>query len=122
MKTLVTRILLVGFLHLVTFEGIMQLSVQWRESSEELALMTETALPLIGLIWAVLPAFRQMPHRIAYRGALVVGLLTVCLAVTNLYAWHVRTNIGLYEEPGWVAEHPGFQRELRERIRANRWW
>ena len=34
-------------------------------------------------------------------------------------SWHLRPNLGLYQEPDWVAQHPGFQRELRERIEAN---
>lgn len=29
--------------------------------------------------------------------------------------------VGLYQEPDWVAQHPGFQRDLRSRIAANRW-
>ena len=84
--------------------------------------MAQTMLLVVGLVWAVLPAFRQVRYRLVYRGVLVVGLFLGFFAMTNLYAWHVRPNIGLYEEPGWVAEHPGFQKALRARIEANRWW
>ena len=122
MKRVITRILLVGLAYFVTFEGILQLSVRWRESSGELALMALTMLLLVGLVWAVLPAFRQVPYRLVYRGALVVGLFLAFFTLTNLCTWHVRPNIGLCGEPGWVAEHPGFQKALRARIEANRWW
>ncbi len=53
--------------------------------------------------------------RLAAVPALFVGVF----AVTYFYSWHVRPNIGLYREPDWVAQHPGFQQELRERISAN---
>ncbi len=121
MKRVVTRILLVGLAHFVAFEAVSQLSVQWRESSEEKVMTVQMILLVCGLVWAVLPAFRRMPYRLAYRGALVVGLFLGLFALTNLYAWHVRPNIGLYEEPAWVARHPTFQKALRARIEASRW-
>jgi hypothetical protein len=37
------------------------------------------------------------------------------------YYWHVRPNLGLHREADWLAQHPGFQRELQERIRHNTW-
>ena len=122
MKQMITRIILVGVLNFALFEGILRLSVRWRESSEELALTVQTLLLLIGIIWAVLPVFRQLPYRFVYRGTLAITLFIGFWALTNFYSWHVRPNIGFYEEPAWVAQHPGFQKELRARIEANRWW
>jgi hypothetical protein len=40
----------------------------------------------------------------------------VLLTLDNLYNWHLRPNLGLYQEQDWVAQQPGFQRELRQRI------
>ena len=79
---------------------------------------------LAAVIWAVLPAFskiRSQGKRTWFRiGAMVVlffGLLT-----TDYFCyWHLRPNLGLYEEPKWLAEHPGFQRKMRAKIRSNLW-
>ena len=122
MRQVITRILVVGLVYFVTVEGLLQLCVPWRESSEESAMTAQMILLLIGLAWAVLPAYRQIPYRLAYRSVLVVGLFLGFLALTNLYTWHVRPNVGLYQEPAWVAQHPGFQKALRAKIEANRWW
>lgn len=122
MSRVILRILLVGFAHFIIFERVSQLSVRWRESSGELAMMAEIILLVVGLVWAVLPAFRQVPYRLVYRSGLVVGLFLAFWVMTYLYSWHVRPNIGLYEEPAWVAQHPGFQKTLRAKVEANRWW
>jgi hypothetical protein len=34
-------------------------------------------------------------------------------------SWHLRPNLGLDQESDWIAQQPGFQRELHERIEAN---
>jgi hypothetical protein len=33
----------------------------------------------------------------------------------------VAGRVGLYQESDWVAQHPGFQRQLQARIQANLW-
>lgn len=121
MKQVTRRILLVGIVNLLLFELLMQVSVRWRESSGELVLMAQTALLGLAIIWAILPVFRNRPHRLAYSAALGIGLFFSFAALTDLYSWHVRPNLGLYREPAWVSQHPGFQRSLRDRIEANRW-
>ncbi|UCG58291.1 MAG: hypothetical protein JSU70_02060 [Phycisphaerales bacterium] len=124
MKKTIVRIALVGVVQLVLFELLCQVSVHWRESSEELGLLFLYFLSLVGLVWGVLPAFTQMRDRTARtlcRVVLVLPLLVGLYEVNYFYYWHVRPNLGLYREPDWVAQHPQFQRELRARIEANKW-
>ena len=121
MKQAIGRIVLVGLAHLLLFELISQVSVHWRESSGELCHMALYVFLMAGLIWACLPAFPKHPMRILYRATLVIGLFMGAHTTTYFYSWHVRPNIGLYEESEWVAQHPGFQKQLRERIERNKW-
>ena len=124
MKAIIARIILVGIAHLLLFELLCQLSVRWRESREERGLLVLVALLVAGLIWAVLPAFRGVRALLARwlcRAALMAVLFIGAWAITTIYYWHVRPNIGLYEEADWVAENPAFQKQLRDRIERNRW-
>ncbi len=121
MRATLLRIALVVGLYFILFEIVMQLSTHWRESSGELAKAGVYALLVAGLIWASLPAFRRLGGRVIYRAGLVVSLFFVVHMLTYLYAWHIRVNVGLYQEPDWVARHPGFQKELRAHVAANRW-
>ena len=124
MKQLFLRALSVFGAQLVAFELLLQLSVHWRESTGELALMGLGVATLPACAWVVLPILREIPRwppRVI-RGALEITLLFVTLNVVDyFYSWHVRPNLGLYREPDWVQQHPGFQRELRSRIAANIW-
>jgi len=74
-----------------------------------------------GLIWACLPAFPEGRRRILYRSVLIIALFMGAHATIYFYSWHIRPNIGLYEEPEWVAQHPGFQKHMRARIERNKW-
>jgi len=124
MNRVVVRITIVGVIHLLMFEALCQWSVHWRESSEELVGLLLLVLLLVGLVWATSPAFGKVSgrtRRVLCRAALVVGLFAGLYAVDCFYFWHIRPNLGLYEEPDWVAQHPGFQRSLRARIEANMW-
>ena len=124
MKKALARLILVAVIHLLMFEALSQLSVHWRESSEELAGLSLLVLLFVGLIWAVYPAFGKLnarASRIVCTSALVVALFVGLYTVDYLYFWHVRPNLGLYQEPDWVAQHPQFQRGLRARIEANTW-
>ena len=124
MITTIRRIVLVATVNLLTFELLMQLSVDWRESTGELALLAQTFLLVLGIIWSVLPelSYFQSLTRRAVAAAISVVLLFVGFhATTYYYSWHIRPNIGLYEEPRWVSKHPGFQRQMRARIENNLW-
>jgi hypothetical protein len=121
MKQVIGRIAVVGLACLLIFELLLQASVHWRESTEELSMMALYVFLLAGLIWACLPAFPERGKRILYRSVLVIGLFTGTHATLYFYSWHIRPNIGLYEEPDWVAQHPGFQKQLRESIERNKW-
>lgn len=124
MKKAIIRISLVGVIHILMFELLCQLSVHWRESTEELAGTFLLVLLLIGLIWGALPAFGKLSNRtirIICRVALIVVLFAGLYTVAYFYFWHIRPNLGFYQEPDWVAQHPGFQRQLRTRIEANKW-
>ncbi len=124
MKTIVTRILVVAALQLLLFELVLQFSVHWRESTEELWLMGVTGITFVGCYWAMIPTMRKVNSRLlkalARTGA-ALAFLWVLSTGNYYYSWHVRPNVGLYREPDWVQNHPGFQRALRQRIEANRW-
>jgi hypothetical protein len=124
MITTIRRIVLVAAVNLLTFELLMQLSVDWRESTGELALLAQTFLLVLGIIWSVLPAlayFQSLTWRTVAAAISVVLLFVGFHATTYHYSWHIRPNIGLYEEPRWVSKHPGFQRQMRARIENNLW-
>lgn len=124
MKDMVKRILLVGLVQLLAFEILSQLSVHWRESTGELCDIALMLATCAALIWAVLPAFPQMQMRmirVVFRCLLVTLSFVGLYAVDYFHFWHLRPNLGLYHEADWVAEHPGFQREMQARISKNMW-
>lgn len=124
MKRAVTRLILVGVLQILLFELLSQVSVHWRESTAEMLGMLLIVLVLVGIIWGALPAFGKLsnrPVRIICRVVLVIVLFVGLYTVDYFYYWHIRPNVGLYREPDWVAQHPGFQSRLRARIEANKW-
>jgi hypothetical protein len=118
------RILLVTVVQLLLFELVEQLSVHWRESAGELCTMALCLGVLVGSVWAMLPGFTGAWSRLARVGLRALGAVSLFLAlyaVDYYYSWHVRPNLGLYREPDWVSQHPGFQRQLRERVQSNTW-
>jgi len=124
MKDASKRILLIGLAQLLAFEFLMQISVHWRESTGELWLYALMLATLVGLIWAVLPAFPKMHMRvvrISFQSLLAIFAFVAMQAVDYFHSWHLRPNLGIYREPDWVAEHVEFQEELRERIKKNMW-
>jgi hypothetical protein len=124
MKKAVTRLVLVGVLQILLFELLTQISVHWRESTQEMLSMPLFILMLAGIVWGSLPAFSKLNKkavRIVCRVALVAVLFIGLYTVDYFYYWHIRPNVGLYREPDWVAQHPGFQSQLRARIEANKW-
>ena len=121
MKKAIGRIAVVELAGILFFELLSEASVHWRESSEELSMMALYVLLAAGLIWACLPAFPGRRMRILYRSVLIIALFLGTHTTIYFYSWHIRPNIGLYEEPEWVAQHPGFQEQLRARIERNKW-
>jgi hypothetical protein len=124
MKKAITRLILVGILQILLFELLSQVSVHWRESTEEMLGMLLIVLIFVGIIWGALPAFGKLsnrPVRIVCRVALIMVLFVGLYTVDYFYYWHIRPNVGLYRESDWVAQHPGFQSQLRTRIEANKW-
>lgn len=118
------RFVLIAGLHLALFEAILQFSVHWRESTGELWSMALYAFTFLALAWAVSPTlarFRLGFLRRILAAVAALPLFLVLFAGDYFYSWHLRPNLGLYEEPEWVQQHPGFQRELRQRIAANLW-
>jgi hypothetical protein len=115
---------LVFLLNLMSFELIEQLSLHWKESSNELCHMALWALTCVGLIWVVLPAFPRMANtteKLILRVALFVAFVAGVWSVDYSYSWHIRPNLAFYREPDWVANHPGFQKELRQRQQQGAW-
>ncbi|HOX59992.1 MAG TPA: hypothetical protein P5205_22050 [Candidatus Paceibacterota bacterium] len=124
MRNVVKRVILLAVVQLLLFELVVQLSVHYRESTGELLTMAHCLGMLIGSIWALLPAFPGVSARlarVALRVSAATALFVVLYAGNYYYSWHLRPNLGLYQEPDWVAEHPGFQGELREQIQSNTW-
>ena len=124
MRKVIGRVLGVGVVQLLLFELVEQVSVHWRESTAELCELALGVALLLGCVWALLTAFSHIPScvaRICLRAAAALALFVALYAGDYYYSWHLRPNLGLYREPDWVAQHPGFQRELRAKIEANTW-
>jgi hypothetical protein len=124
MRKVIGRILWVGVVQLLLFELVEQLSVHWRESTGELCTLALMFGLLLGSIWALLPGFTGVGRRVARVGLRAVAALALFVALyagDYYYSWHLRPNLGLYREPDWLAQHPGYQRDLRARIQANTW-
>ena len=118
------RIVLVAAVQLLLFETLLRLEVHWRESTGEIWTMVHGIGLLSGSIWALLPAFTgvwSLGVRFVLRGVAGLALFVALYAGDYYYSWHLRPNLGLYREPDWVAQHAGFQLELRARIQANMW-
>ena len=118
------RLCIVAALHLGLFELGQQFAVHWRESTDELATMSLYAFTFVAFVWAVTPALGRINSgmiKLLGGTAATVALMAIVWTGDYFYSWHLRPNLGLYREPDWVQEHPGFQREMRRRIEANLW-
>jgi hypothetical protein len=105
---------------LALVETLEQVSVHWKESTGESWMMVQMVSAIAGLIWACWPGYcLKGSWSFWVGGTLISSLLLLVLA--NLYTWVLRPNLGLYREADWVAQHPGFQRQLRQRIERNLW-
>ncbi len=120
LKSIGKRLALVGVVDLILAETFNQVSVHWRESTQETWMMPMLSLSLAAVIWVVWPAFRQKRSRV--RWAAVSVLLFFGLWALNLfYFGYLAPNLGLYQESDWVAELPGWQRQQRQGL-AKRLW
>ncbi len=57
------RVMCVVVLHFLAFEALQQFAVRWRESTEELCLMSLSILTFAAFLWAVLPALAVLHSR-----------------------------------------------------------
>lgn len=120
------RLLIVCLTHILIFEVVCQISAYCqREIIDELiTLFFNFLLFLVLLIWAVLPGFRKINNKVfrfTARTAVVLLLFVSMHMVDHFYSWHLRPNLGLYKEPVWVSQYPGFQEKSRARIQKNMW-
>ena len=120
LKATALRLVLVLAVQLALVETLEQVSVHWKESTGESWMMVQMVSALAGLIWACWPGYRFKRSWSFWVGGTVVSSLLLLL-LANFYAWTLRPNLGLYREPDWVAQHPGFQKQLRQRIEKNLW-
>ncbi len=124
MKSTFKRLLITALVFLGLFELFSQLAVNWRESTGELCELAQLGLLIVTLVWVTQPVCSPDTKRVRHyflQSLLVVLFFTGIYALFFYYSWHIRPNIGLYEEPGWVSKHPEYQKKLRERIEANMW-
>ena len=119
-KSAALRLLLVVVAHLSLFETLQQVSSQWKESTSELWEMALAVATLGGLVWAAWPGYRLKRSWLFWAGGTILTSMLL-LALGNFYSWHLRPNLGLYREPDWMARHPGFQKQMREKIEGNLW-
>jgi hypothetical protein len=119
-KAALLRLVLVVAVQLALFETLEQVSGQWKESDQELWGIALAVATLGGLAWACGPAFRLRRSWLGWLGGVAVTALLL-LGLDNVYAWHLRPNLGLYRESEWVAQHPAFQKQLRASIEKNLW-
>ena len=114
------RLLLVFVVQIALLEALNRASVHWKESTGELWTMALLAGSLPAVVWAFWPGFRLSGWRLLSAGGTIVAFF-VLMTLDNVYNWHLRPNLGLYQEADWVAQHPGFQKELQQRIQKNLW-
>jgi serine/threonine protein kinase len=109
------RLVLVIVVQLALLETLEQVSVHWKESTEELWGIALAVATLGGLVWSCGPGYHLKRSWFFWVGGTIVSSLLL-LTLDNFYSWHLRPNLGLNRERDWVAQHPGFQAELRRRI------
>ncbi len=114
------RAALVAVVSLLLLETLLQLSHAWRESTEELWTMALYSASLAAMGWAAWP-LKRPPVTLFIRAGATLALFVGLSLTAAFYSWVLRPNLGLYREPAWVAQHPGFQREMRQRIEKNLW-
>ena len=114
------RAALVVALNLLLLESLLQVSHNWRESTEELWTMALYSASLAAMVWAAWP-LRRPPVTLFLRAGAAFALFAGESTAAYFYSWHLRPNLGLYRESKWVSQHPGFQRQLRQRIESNLW-
>jgi serine/threonine protein kinase len=119
-KAAARRLVLVIVVQLALFETLEQVSVPWKESSSELWGIALAVATLGGLAWACWPGYRLRQSWRFWGGGIVISSLLL-LGLDNLYAWHLRPNLGLHREADWVGQHPGFQWGSRQGLAANLW-
>jgi hypothetical protein len=66
-------------------------------------------------------ALRRPPVTLFLRAGAALALFFALSLTAAFYSWVLRPNLGLYREPAWVAQHPGFQKQMRQRIEKNLW-
>jgi hypothetical protein len=119
-KVALLRLVMVVIIQLALFETIEQVSKPWKESTQELWGMALAVATLGGLAWASWPGYQLKRSWLFWAGGILASSLLL-LGLDNYYAWHLRPNLGLYRESEWVADHPGFQKQLRASIEKNLW-
>jgi hypothetical protein len=119
-RRVVLRLALVLVIHLVLLEALDQASVHWKESTGEVWGMALMGGSCIALVWAFWPGFRSPRWRVLGASGAIVSCFMLW-GIDYFYNWHLRPNLGLYQEEDWVAQHPAFQRQLRQRIQNNLW-
>ncbi len=110
-KAVALRLVLVLAVQLALFETLEQVSVHWKESAGELWMMALMVGSLAGLVWAFWPGYRLKRSWFFWAGGTLASAFLL-LFLNNYYSWHLRPNLGLYQEADWVAQHPGFQRAI----------
>jgi hypothetical protein len=120
MNAIAIRYAVVLAAQLAAVEVLLRLSVHRPESWEERWLLWWCIGSLAGITSAVLPVIAP-GFRIVRCAALILVFAVASFTAANVYSWHVRPNLGFYDEPNWVAQFPEFYRQQRERIEANRW-
>jgi hypothetical protein len=120
LKATALRLALVFAVQLAVAETLEQVSVHWKESTGELWMMAQMVSALGGLIWACWPGYRLKRSWLFCVGGIMVSSLLLLL-LANFYTWILRPNLGLDREPDWVAQHPGFQKQMRQRLERNLW-
>ena len=121
MKSLLKRLAIVAVGQLLLYEVVLEVSVHYPESTEELLTVSVFFSLAVGIIWSLMAGFRAQRYPALCRCLAFAPLFIAFYAADYYYSWHIRPNLGIYEEPDWVAQHPDFQRQLRARIEANKW-
>jgi hypothetical protein len=121
MKQALIRLGLVFLVVLVGSEVLMQLGVEWKESTSEKWEILSIILMAAGIVWATGPLFAKMGRgvlRFCCRFATVAVVFVGFWVAMYYYSMSIRTNLGWYEEPKWVEQFPEFQKQWRAKVES----
>ena len=122
-KRVLLRFLLFASAIILAREVFERISMHWKESEQEVWLIPFLLVSMLLAVWVAWPLFRWRRSLLAWTAALA-GVVVVYLAAWGFnmfYSGWIAPSLGLYYEPDWVSDLPGWQRTHRLGIAKHLW-